>query len=135
MHGWARKFLDYTTMPGGRPTKYKPEYCEELVEFMAQGYPYECFAATIGVGRSTLYDWEKEHQEFSDAKKVGKEMTYKALLEKGLDSLHDPGTLNNTVWIFMMKNMCDWTDRKEVKSDNTNRVVNLSHAIDDDQTP
>lgn len=119
-------------MPGGRPTKYKEEYCEQLIEFMAQGYPYECFAAEIDVGRRTLYDWEEKYPEFSHAKKVGQEKTYKALLEKGMDSLHDPGTLNNTVWIFMMKNMCGWRDKQEIEQTNVNKVVNLSHELDDE---
>jgi DHA2 family multidrug resistance protein len=26
--------------PGGRPTEYKPEYCEAIVEFMGQGYTH-----------------------------------------------------------------------------------------------
>ena len=99
--------------PGGRPTKYKSEYCDQLVEHMAQGFPYETFAALIDVCRETLYEWEKKHEEFFHAKKRGKEKTYLALVSKGMDSIHDPGTLNNTVWIFMMKNMCGWTDKKE----------------------
>lgn len=112
-------------MPGGRPTKYRPEYCEQLVEFMAQGFPYECFAAEVDVCKSTLYQWERDYPEFSDAKKKGKPKTYKALLQKGLDSIHDPGTLNNTVWIFMMKNMCGWTDKKEVETTNHTIQINI----------
>jgi hypothetical protein len=64
-------------MPGGRPTLYKPEYCQKLVEHLAEGYLYESFAALVDVHWDTLYDWEARHPEFLEAKKRG--MT-KALL-------------------------------------------------------
>jgi len=106
----------------GAPPKYKPEYCEALIEHMAQGFPYETFAATIDVCRRTLYNWEKEHKEFLHAKRLGAEKTYLALYSKGLDSLHDPGTLNNTVWAMMMKNMCGWRDKVEHETKNLGAV-------------
>ena len=54
----------------GQPTKYKPEYCEELIKHMKSGYSYESFAAKVFVGISTLYNWEKAHPEFLEAKEI-----------------------------------------------------------------
>ena len=51
----------------GRPTDYRPEYCEAVVSFMAQGYSLTAFAGSIRVARDTLYQWMKAHREFSDA--------------------------------------------------------------------
>lgn len=63
----------------GQPTKYKPEYCDMLIEHMAQGHSYESFSASIREKypsdkdrhfcRSTVYAWEADNIEFSDAKK------------------------------------------------------------------
>jgi hypothetical protein len=57
--------------PVGRPSLYKPEYCEMLIEHMGEGLSFESFAAIINVSRSTLYEWDKGHEEFSDAFKRG----------------------------------------------------------------
>jgi len=68
-------------MPAGRPTKYKKEYCEMLVEFMGRPMPYEAFAGLVDVDYDTLYEWERKHPEFSVAKKRGKAKQYMALME------------------------------------------------------
>lgn len=53
--------------PVGRPTKYKEEYCEQILEFASKGeLPIE-WAATFGVNKSTLHEWRKNYQEFSNA--------------------------------------------------------------------
>lgn len=57
-------------MPAGRPTKYKPEYCEMLIEHMAEGLSYEAFAGIVSVSYQTIYDWEI-HKEFLEAKEIG----------------------------------------------------------------
>lgn len=68
-------------MPAGRPTKYKKEYCEMLVEFMGRPMPYEAFAGLIGVSFDVLYDWEKKHPEFLQAKKEGRAKMLYALTD------------------------------------------------------
>lgn len=57
----------------GRPTLYKDEYCAQLIEHMKEGKSFESFAPLAGVNRDTLYEWEHVHQNFSDAKKMGKD--------------------------------------------------------------
>ena len=54
--------------PVGRPSKYKPEYCERIVEMARQtgAGPAE-YAAEFDVDRVTMYDWAKAHPEFSTA--------------------------------------------------------------------
>ena len=56
----------------GRPTKYKPEYCEQLVEHMKQGKSFWTFAAIIDVAWDTLTDWTHRHPEFLAAKRRGR---------------------------------------------------------------
>lgn len=57
--------------PVGRPSLYKPEYCQRLVDHMGQGNSFESFAAEVGVAFDTLYTWEEAHPEFSEAKNKG----------------------------------------------------------------
>lgn len=55
-------------MPAGRPSLYKPEYCDEVLKLGAQGYSVIEMAAEIGVSRSTLEEsWPAAHEDFSEA--------------------------------------------------------------------
>jgi hypothetical protein len=52
---------------GGRPTAYRPEFCEAVLDDALLGHSLGATAALIGVARSTLLDWAARHPEFSDA--------------------------------------------------------------------
>lgn len=54
-------------MPAGRPSLYRGAYCEEVVNFCAQGYSLTGFAGEIGVARQTITEWCEVHPEFSVA--------------------------------------------------------------------
>ena len=99
----------------GRPTKYKAEYCQKLVDFMAQGYSKEATAAHLDISKDTLYNWDKKHQAFSDAIREG-EIKSRLFWEKtGMAGMLGklPG-FNATTWIFNMKNRHGWADKKDL---------------------
>jgi hypothetical protein len=54
--------------------KYKPEYCEMLIEHMGQGLSLRSFAGKIRVVRSTVYEWIKTFPEFAEAKEIGEDV-------------------------------------------------------------
>jgi hypothetical protein len=139
-------------MPGGRPTKYDSKYCDMVIDHMAKGLSFESFAGVIEVSRDSLYEWAKQHREFSDAKKIG---TSKSLLyweQLGLDGA--TGNNSNGVyyfsastWIFSMKNRFRWSDRHElsveevkptiIKRFNSEQVIELGLSgatAEDDQS-
>ena len=60
-------------MPAGRPSKYKPEYCEVAKALCWQGAIDEELATYFEVSVSTLNLWKLEHPEFSEALKSGKD--------------------------------------------------------------
>ena len=108
--------------PIGRPSKYDPKYCDEIVEFMSQGYSIEAFAGLIGVTKSTLYLWIKEHPEFSDAKTLGEaksQLYFERIGNEHLVNVKDGPQLNTSFWIFNMKNRFKWRDNMDIKSDVT----------------
>lgn len=58
--------------PGGRPTDYRPEYCELLITAMkTEGISPSAFAGKIGVSRETVSSWKSKIPEFADAIKKG----------------------------------------------------------------
>lgn len=54
-----------------RPSKYKPEYCEMLIEHMNNGYSYRSFGGVVGVGLSSMVRWEQAHKEWKESKEIG----------------------------------------------------------------
>jgi len=97
--------------PVGRPSKYRPEYCDDIVKYMAQGNTFVQFAAEIGVDYETLLAWSKKHPEFNGAKKKAEKATqsfWERVLRQA--SLGIPMKVNNetlkpntTLIIFLMK--------------------------------
>ena len=53
--------------PVGRPTDYKPEFCDEVVQFGKQGKSITQIACLLDVGKATVYRWEEQFPEFRDA--------------------------------------------------------------------
>jgi len=96
---------------GGRPTKYRPEYCDEIIEFMGRGFSMRAFAGKIRVHEDTLQQWQKDHKEFSVAVKIAKCAAEHGLLIKfhGLAT----GKLKGQAApiIFMLKNICGWREK------------------------
>jgi len=55
-------------MSGGRPSDYKPEYCQKVLDLGAEGYSVVEMAAHIGVARATLEtNWPAANPEFLEA--------------------------------------------------------------------
>ena len=53
--------------PVGRPSLYKPEYCEEVIALGKIGKSVEQISANLGLSLRVLYDWRDKHPEFLHA--------------------------------------------------------------------
>lgn len=97
---------------GGRPTKYRTVYCNEVIECLAEGHSVTAFAGRIGVARSTVFKWAAEIPEFSDALRVGQAKATEHW-ENILMKVARDGGGNATAAIFGLKNRAgdDWSDR------------------------
>lgn len=112
---------------GGRPTKYKEEYCQMLIDHMKEGFTFESFAAVINVNRDTLYAWANDFPLFSDAKSQGRDQQLFCDEKTLKDLVKGKLTGSASAHIFKMKNCHRWVDRTEVESTNTNKNVELSY--------
>jgi transposase len=51
----------------GRPTKYRPEMCEQVIEWGREGKSRTWMAANLGIDRSTIDRWADAHDDFRAA--------------------------------------------------------------------
>lgn len=104
--------------PGGRPSLYKPDYCEFVVKFCSQGFSLTAFAGKIGVCRDTISEWGRVHPEFSAAVKRAKAAAALRWEERN-NRLADEGgpAGSNAVVIFNLKNFApdDFREKQEVQ--------------------
>lgn len=67
----------------GRPSKYKPEYCEALVIHMRAGNSIESFGSNLHCSVQTIYNWLDKYPAFLEAKRVGTSHLHKFLEDMG----------------------------------------------------
>lgn len=77
-------------MPGGRPTDYKEEYCNSVIEFGKQGFSRVQMAAEFEVAKATIQNWEKEYPEFLAAMTRAMTLSQAWWEKKGQDCLVMP---------------------------------------------
>lgn len=116
-------------MPAGRPTSYKPEYCELIVKKMGEGYSVMAFAGLIGVSRETVYNWAKEHPEFFNALKAA-QAACAARWEKILLQIGETGQGSAAAAIFALKNRARDEWREKVEHDMTSSDGTMSPPKD-----
>ena len=111
-------------MPGGRPSKYNEAYCEEVVNYMADGFSLTAFAGEIGVCRDTITEWCNVHPEFSLAVKRGKAKCAQWWENAARNSMSGgfAGKGAATITIFGLKNMApdDWADKQQLEHGGAN---------------
>lgn len=111
----------------GRPSKYDPAYCEDILTFCDDGSSISSFAAHLGVSRSTITEWTSEHDEFSAAVKAAKAKVA-AWYDKAARKIAVEGGGNATICIFGLKNFDeeDFRDKVEQHHSGTALVVNVN---------
>lgn len=129
--------LECSKNKAGRPTKYDPKYCQEIIEFFDREYTREVevvhtnkkgdtwshfeekpndpphlgqFAHKLGVNRSTLWEWAQKHPDFSKALTRAKEMAEDMVVNNAMRGFYNP---NFTA--LVMKNRFGWKDKKETE--------------------
>lgn len=92
-------------MISGRPTKYRPEYCQAIVECAQRGFSLTAFAAEIGVCRDTISEWASVHPSFSAAARHAKSVRTRAWEERVAKAVENGCTGGQASLIqFMLKN-------------------------------
>ena len=110
-------------MPGGRPTKYNPEYCETTIEFLAQGKSVTQLSAHLGVSKKTIYNWSNENEEFLHALTRGQELS-EAFWETELVDMMRDRDVNAPLVKLYFANRFGWSDKQNVDHTTAGDKVN-----------
>jgi Transposase len=87
--------------PVGRPTKYDPAFCEEVVELGRIGKSIEQIAANLGVSTRVLFDWRDKHEDFLHALEYAKELEldwWETVGQTHMIEEKESAKLNASIW-------------------------------------
>lgn len=87
--------------PPWRPSKYKAEFCESVIEWGRQGKSRTWMAAKLEISRECIYEWERQHPDFSDALKRAKALEQMWWEDAGQDGMTGE-KFNTGVWARSM---------------------------------
>lgn len=142
-----------TTKKRGRPTKYKKEFCDRMVEWFdreltilkevdkieygkvvkveaeAPNEPpmFGTFARQeLGIYHQTMITWTKQYPEFNEAYRECKQIQRDFIVMGCL-----MGHLNSNFGRFTMKNISEWRDNIETHVSTDKNNITLAYALRD----
>ena len=114
----------------GRPSAYKPEYCERVIELGKDGASVMEMACELDVVRDTLYEWAKVHPEFSDAFTRARQWSQAWWERTGKSGMMAPG-FNAAVWSRSMaaRFPADYTEKRQTEMSGEVKVGRIERRI------
>ncbi len=107
--------------PVGRPSPYKPEYCEIAKKLMKEGASKIEVAYELDVCRQTLDNWAKENVEFFNTINAGVDSSEGWWTKQGRHNLENKD-FNSRLWEINMMNRFGWMKRAENKHEVTAKL-------------
>ena len=116
----------------GRPTKYKPEY-DDLVlqEIGEKGLSIAQFARNLRVSRMSIYEWAEVHPSFSDALTRAKEWSEAHWEDRFVNEFMTDNKVNAPLVKLYYTNRFKWSDKGESESDDKAQPLNISFEVRD----
>lgn len=85
-------------MPAGRPSEYREEFCEQVIELGREGKSRAEIAADLDICRTTLWNWEQAHPEFMKALQRAKDMELAWWESQSREGLNKGSAFNAALW-------------------------------------
>lgn len=105
----------------GRPTDYKPEFCQKVIEMGKRGLSIAEVACALDKVRSTLWEWEQSFPEFSIAMDKYRENAEAWWCKSGHQNI-DNKQYNSALYNIQMQNRFGWNKKTEVSG-----TVTINH--------
>ena len=81
--------------------KYRPEYCDLLVEMMSKGSAFIEFCAAVKVSKQTFYLWRDRYPAFKEAHELATSLAEAHWVKKGEENAGNPD-FNAAMYHFQM---------------------------------
>ena len=102
--------------PGGRPTDYRPEYCDQIIALGKRGMSKAQMAREFNVTRDTLDNWAKAHPEFLASFTHARDLSLAQWEDRGETGLGLAGFNGNLYAKIMAARFPgDYSDHKKVE--------------------
>ena len=118
-------------MPAGQPTKYKPEYCDLIIEVAEKGGWLCEMAEACDVHRNSFDNWAEVHPEFLEALQRARQKAQAWFEREGREGLKAE-RFNAPLWQKHMsaRHRKEYTERRDV--DHTSSDGSMSPAQSQD---
>lgn len=124
-------------MPMVTPSAYKPEYCELVVELLKDGGSLAVFRAHVGITKSTMQYWRRNHPEFEEACKLALDRSQlwweeiaQTAVTKGAPKGASPIILSG---LYNRSSHDEWSSKQEVEQTvKTEAQLDLSKLTDEE---
>lgn len=102
--------------PVGRPSKYRPEYCDEIIELGKDGKSIAQMAAHFDVDKASVFRWAEEHEDFRTALARAKAHSQKWWEDQAQKNLSDRN-FNAQLWLKSVASRFrdDYTERTQTE--------------------
>lgn len=94
----------------GRPTKYRPEMCIQVIQSLSTGQGMLETACHLKVLHETMTDWTKIYPRFSVAIKIGRQLCELWWRNQGRLNMHNRN-FNHILWMMNMSNRFNWKQK------------------------
>lgn len=111
----------------GRPTKYKKDMPDQLIELMSQGKLDVQIYSEWGISKGLFYKWLNEHEELKEAHDIGLakcEAWYASCAQKALEDRDDKGF---KYFIAIMNNKFNW-EKGSPKAEGTTNNIQIGNV-------
>jgi transposase len=102
--------------PIGRPSKYRPEYCDEIIDLGKNGKSIAQMAAHFDVDKASVFRWAEEHEDFRTAFARAKTHSQKWWEDQAQKNLSDRN-FNAQLWLKSVASRFrdDYTERTQTE--------------------
>lgn len=118
----------------GRPSKYKVDYCDQVIELGQKGKSLAEMSVHFEVDKATMLSWADTYPDFRNALNIAKsfaEAHWAKIAQDYLVEEHQGPKINSTLWFMNMRNRFGWHNGEQSYKHEHNHKGGIALAYGD----